>query len=102
MPIIIYIFTITAFALGLAEFVPIGITDVMASGLGVSVEQTGSIVAAYALGATFAAPVLTALTNGWSRKKAMLVTTIIFTLGSLVTAFASSLTLMIIARFGGF
>ena len=47
MPIIIYIFTITAFALGLAEFVPIGITDVMASGLGVSVEQTGSIVAAY-------------------------------------------------------
>lgn len=99
MPIIIYIFTITAFALGLAEFVPIGITDGMASGLGVSVEQTGSIVAAYALGATFAAPVLTALTNGWSRKKAMLVTTIIFTLGSLVTAFASSLTLMIIARF---
>ena len=99
MPIIIYIFTITAFALGLAEFVPIGITDVMASGLGVSVEQTGSIVAAYALGATFAAPVLTALTNGWSRKKVMLVTTIIFTLGSLATAFASSLTLMIIARF---
>lgn len=99
MPIIIYIFTITAFALGLAEFVPIGITDVMASGLGVSVEQTGSIVAAYALGAIFAAPVLTALTNGWSRKKVMLVTTIIFTLGSLATAFASSLTLMIIARF---
>lgn len=99
MPIIIYIFTITAFALGLAEFVPIGITDVIASGLGVSVEETGSIVAAYALGATFAAPVLTALTNGWSRKKAMLVTTIIFTLGSLVTAFASSLTFMIIARF---
>jgi len=99
MPIIIYVFTITAFALGLAEFVPIGITDVMANGLGVNVEQTGSIIAAYALGATFAAPVLTALTNGWSRKKTMLVTTIIFTLGSLVTAFASSLTLMIIARF---
>ncbi len=46
MPIIIYIFTITAFALGLAEFVPIGITDVMANGLGVNVEQTGSIIAA--------------------------------------------------------
>ncbi|HFE9905196.1 TPA: MFS transporter [Acinetobacter baumannii] len=99
MPVIIYIFTITAFALGLAEFIPIGITDVIANGLDVYVEQTGSIVAAYALGATFAAPVLTALTNAWSRKKTMLVTTLIFTLGSLVTAFASSLTLMIIARF---
>lgn len=99
MPFIIYIFTITAFALGLAEFVPIGIADAMAKGLGVNVEQTGAIVAAYALGATFAAPVLTALTNGWSRKKAMLVTTIIFTVGSLITALVGSLPVMIVARF---
>ncbi len=99
LPFVIYIFTITAFALGLAEFVPIGITDVMANGMNVNVEQIGTIVASYALGATFAAPVLTALTNGWSRKKTMLVTTIIFSLGSLVAAYANSLTLMTIARF---
>ncbi len=33
MPFVIYVFTISAFALGLAEFVPIGLTDVMAQGL---------------------------------------------------------------------
>lgn len=99
MPFIIYIFTITAFALGLAEFVPIGITDVMAKSLGVNVEKIGSLVTAYALGATFSAPIVTLLTNGWSRKKVMLMTTVIFTLGSLITALTTNLTLMIIARF---
>ncbi len=34
MPLAIYVFTISAFALGLAEFVPIGLTDIMARGLG--------------------------------------------------------------------
>jgi hypothetical protein len=39
MPIVIYIFTLSAFALGLAEFVPIGLTDVMAHGLNVNLER---------------------------------------------------------------
>lgn len=99
MPLIVYIFTLSAFALGLAEFVPIGLTDVMAQSLGVSVEQVGSSVTLYALGATFAAPVLTALTAGWSRKRAMLVTVLVFSLGSLVAAVASNLSIHLIARF---
>ena len=62
MPFVVYIFTLSAFALGLAEFVPIGLSDVMASSLNVTVEQVGATVTAYALGATFSAPILTALT----------------------------------------
>ncbi|MFJ3073725.1 MFS transporter [Pseudomonas sp. NPDC087029] len=99
MPFIVYIFTLTAFALGLAEFVPIGLTDVMAQGLGVNVEQAGSAVTLYALGATVAAPVLTALTAGWSRKRAMLMTVLVFCTGSLLAALASSLAMLLIARF---
>ena len=79
MPFVIYVFTISAFALGLAEFVPIGLTDVMAQGLCVGVEQTGAAVTTYALGATFAAPVLSALTASWSRKNVMLTTAVVFT-----------------------
>ncbi len=99
MPFIVYIFTLSAFALGLAEFVPIGLTDVMARSLGVSVEQAGSSVTLYALGATFAAPVLTALTAGWSRKQAMLMTVLVFTVGSLVAAIATDLSMHLVARF---
>lgn len=99
MPFVIYVFTISAFALGLAEFVPIGLTDIMARGLGVEVEQSGAAVTTYALGATFSAPVLSALTAGWSRKMVMLVTAVIFTLGSLAAAFAFTLPQLLTARF---
>lgn len=99
MPLVIYIFTLSAFALGLAEFVPIGLTDVMASGLGVSIQQSGAAVTAYALGATVSAPILTALTAAWSRKNVMLATAVVFTLGSLAAAFAANLTLLLAARF---
>lgn len=99
MPFVIYVFTISAFALGLAEFVPIGLTDIMARGLGVEVEQSGAAVTTYALGATFSAPVLSALTAGWSRKTVMLVTSVIFTLGSLAAAFAFTLPQLLTARF---
>lgn len=99
MPFVIYVFTISAFALGLAEFVPIGLTDVMAQGLGVGVEQTGAAVTTYALGATFAAPVLSALTASWSRKNVMLTTAVVFTAGSLAAAFAATLPQLLLARF---
>ncbi|WP_449433060.1 MFS transporter [Pseudomonas putida] len=99
MPFIVYIFTLSAFALGLAEFVPIGLTDVMAQSLGVSVEQSGLAVTLYALGATFAAPILTALTARWSRKRAMLMTVLVFSAGSVIAAMASNLAMLLVARF---
>ncbi|HAW3321981.1 TPA: MFS transporter [Escherichia coli] len=99
MPFVIYVFTISAFALGLAEFVPIGLTDVMAQGLCVGVEQTGAAVTTYALVATFAAPVLSALTASWSRKNVMLTTAVVFTAGSLAAAFAATLPQLLLARF---
>ncbi|MCQ1811408.1 MFS transporter [Escherichia coli] len=99
MPFVIYVFTISAFALGLAEFVPIGLTDVMAQGLCVGVEQTGAAVTTYALGTTFAAPVLSALTASWSRKNVMLTTAVVFTAGSLAAAFAATLPQLLLARF---
>lgn len=99
MPFVIYIFTLSAFALGLAEFVPIGLTGVMAQSLGVSVEATGATITAYALGATVAAPIFSALTASWSRKNVMLATALVFSAGSLAAAFASTLTPMLLARF---
>lgn len=99
MPLIVYIFTLSAFALGLAEFVPIGLTEVMARGMGVSVDQVGYVVTVYALGATFAAPILTALTARWSRKRTMLTTVLVFSAGSLVASIATNMPLLLLARF---
>lgn len=99
MPFAIYMFALTAFALGLAEFVPIGLSDVMAGSLGVSNESIGAVVSTYALGATVSAPILSALTAGWARKRVMLATALVFSLGSLVAAMSNDLTLIVAARF---
>lgn len=99
MPFAIYMFALTAFALGLAEFVPIGLSDVMAGSLGVSNESLGAVVSGYALGATISAPILSALTAAWARKRVMLATALVFSLGSLVAALSSDLSIMIGARF---
>jgi MFS transporter, DHA1 family, inner membrane transport protein len=99
MPFVIYIFALSAFALGLAEFVPIGLTSVMANSLHVAVGRIGAAITAYALGATFSAPILSALTVGWTRKNVMLVTAVVFSTGSLVAALSGNLTLLLVARF---
>lgn len=99
MPFAIYIFALSAFALGLAEFVPIGLTEVMAHNMHVNVEQIGSAITAYALGATFSAPILSALTASWSRKRVMLTTALVFSLGSLAAALAPTLGTLLAARF---
>lgn len=99
MPFAIYMFALTAFALGLAEFVPIGLSDVMAGSLGVSNESLGAVVSGYALGATLSAPLLSALTAAWARKRVMLATALVFSLGSLVAAMSNELSLIIGARF---
>lgn len=99
MPFAIYMFALTAFALGLAEFVPIGLSDIIAGSLKVSNESVGAVVSAYALGATISAPIFSALTAAWARKRVMLATALVFSLGSFVAASSSDLTVMVIARF---
>lgn len=99
MPLIVYIFTLSAFALGLAEFVPIGLTEVVASGLDVGVDRAGHMVTLYALGAAVSAPILSALTANWPRKRAMLATVLLFTAGSLAAALAPHVLSLNAARF---
>ena len=57
------------------------------------------MVTVYALGATFAAPVLTALTTRWSCRQAMLATMLVFTAGSLAATMATNFSLLLGARF---
>ena len=87
MPFVVYLFALSAFALGLAEFVPIGSAR-HRPGLQVGVGQAGSAVTLYALGATFAAPVLSAVTAGWPRRRAVLAAMLAFAAGSLAAALA--------------
>ena len=58
IPLVIYVFALSAFALGFTEFVTIGLVSAIANDLHVGVDQVGGAVAAYAFGATIGAPSL--------------------------------------------
>ncbi|QOI57982.1 MFS transporter [Rouxiella badensis] len=56
MPIVIYIFSLCAFALGLTEFLVIGLVSAISKDLHSSIEAVGMTVTSYAIGATIGAP----------------------------------------------
>jgi len=99
MPLVIYVFSLCAFALGLTEFLVIGLVTAIKNDLHSSIEAVGMTVTAYAIGATIGAPFLTALTTNWSRKTVMLSTMLIFSFGSLAATFSVNVQMMIMSRF---
>lgn len=100
MPFVIYVFALSAFALGFTEFVTIGLVSSIAASLEIDVGQVGGAVAAYAIGATIGAPILTALAASWSRKHLLLAAMIVFTVGNFLVALSGDLTSLLAARFG--
>lgn len=100
MPVVIYAFALSAFALGFTEFVTIGLVASIANDLQVSVDRVGQAVAAYAIGASIGAPILTALAASWSRKRLLLAAMSVFTIGNVAVGLSDSLPTMLAARFG--
>ncbi len=98
MPAVLFLFTITNLVIGTGAFVLSGMLHDVARSLGVSVSVAGQAVTAYALAAAFVAPLLLVLTGALARKPAMLVALAAFTIGNLLSALASSMTLLLIGR----
>ena len=87
-----------AFALGFAEFVLIGITPDVASGLGEPLTLIGDIVGYYALACAIATPVVALATARADRFKLMATLLIVFNAGNLLTLLANGYTLFLISR----
>lgn len=98
MPIVIYVFSLCAFAIGFTEFITIGLTSTMAVDLGTDVSNISLTVTAYALGVVVGAPVLTALASSWTRKRLLLTAMLAFTLGNLIAGTSADLPQLLAAR----
>ncbi|MBW4085787.1 MFS transporter [Paenibacillus sp. S150] len=83
----------------LTETVPAGLLLQISPGLGVTEAMAGQLVTLYALGSLLAAIPLTAVTRGWRRKPLLLLCILGFLVFNTVTAFSSSYTLTLSARF---
>ncbi|MFB4393599.1 MULTISPECIES: MFS transporter [unclassified Pseudomonas] len=89
----------TGFICIITETLPAGLLPQMATGLGISTALAGQAVTAYALGSMLAAIPLTIATQGWRRRKVLLVAIVGFLVFNSITAFSSNYWLTLAARF---
>lgn len=89
----------TGFICIMTETLPAGLLTEISHGLNISAALAGQTVTAYALGSVVAAIPLTIATQGWRRRRVLLVTILGFLLFNTLTAVSSSYTLTLIARF---
>lgn len=98
MPLAIFALTIAAYAIGTTEFVIVGLLPTVAGDLHITLPLAGLIVSVYALGVTFGAPVLTALTGRIERKPLLLGLMALFIVGNSVAARSASYEMLLVAR----
>lgn len=87
------------FGIGMTEFVIMGILPDVANSLKISIPQAGHFISAYALGVVIGAPTLTALSGKWPAHKVLLYLMVWFTVFNTLSAFSTSYTTLMIARF---
>ena len=98
MPRALYALTAGAFGIGVTEFVIMGLLLDVSAELGVSIAAAGLLISGYALGVVVGAPVLTALTSRWPRKRVLLGLMVIFIIGNAACALAPNYALLMAAR----
>lgn len=98
MPLALLALAISAYAIGTTEFVIVGLLPTVASDLNVSLPLAGMVVSVYALGVTFGAPILTALTGRVPRKPLLLGLMGVFVAGNLLAGFSPNYETLLVAR----
>lgn len=97
-PVSILSLTAGAFAIGMTEFVIMGILPNVADDLHVKISTAGQLITMYALGVAIGAPILTILTQRIPQKKLLYLLMVLFILGNVISVFAPSYTVLMIAR----
>ena len=87
------------FAIGTGEFGSNGVVQLIATDLGVSVPTATNAVTAYALGVVVGSPVLTIVAARLNRRTLLLFLVGLFLVGNILSALASDLGLLAVARF---
>ena len=87
------------FALGIAEFVMMGILPDVATNLGITIPQAGHFIAAYALGVCVGAPLLALFARSQPLKRILLGLGVLVLIGNLCTALAPDYWVMLATRF---
>ncbi len=86
------------FVMGSTELLVVGVLNLIAADLRVSIPTAGSLVTAYALGIAIGGPILTALTIRLNKRTVLAGALILFILTNLVAVLTASYGLFLVAR----
>lgn len=89
---------ISAFAIGSTEFISVGIMPILTKTFNISLATGGLTVSIYAAGIMIGAPILTLITNRWSRKKLLIGIMVSFVIGNLIAALAPTFWILLLGR----
>lgn len=98
LPAALWALTISAFGIGTTEFVIVGLLPTVASDLHITIPSAGLLVSLYAIGVAIGAPVLTALTSGFPRKRLLISLMGLFIIGNALAAIAPGFYTLVVAR----
>lgn len=87
-----------AFVMGCAEMLVVGMIDLIAADLSVSVPAVGALVTANALGLAIGGPLLTFLTTRFDRRHVLLAATTVFVAANLLPAMVADYPVLLVAR----
>lgn len=96
--IAIYALAVGAFAIGMTEFVIMGLLPEVSTNLHVSISQAGLLITGYALGVALGAPVITVATHRMPRKALLLLLMVLFIAGNGLAAIAPNYQILMVAR----
>ncbi|MCM3748674.1 MFS transporter [Paenibacillus pasadenensis] len=97
-PLSIYSLTAGAFAIGMTEFVIMGLLPEVAADLGVTVPKAGHLITGYALGVGVGAPVLALATARFPKKLLLVLLMVLFIIGNAAAALAPTYGFLLAAR----
>ncbi len=87
-----------AFVMGCAEMLVVGLLDLIADDLAISVPDAGALVTANALGIAIGGPALTFLTTRFDRRPVLITATAVFVAANLLPAFGAGYPVFLVAR----
>lgn len=98
MPLAVWVLTLSAFAIGTAEFVIAGLLIQVSKSLGISEGAAGHLITAYALAIVVGGPILTIFLSRYERRKVLLGLMLLFTIGNIVSATTQDHSVLLISR----
>ncbi|MCL2899646.1 MFS transporter [Brenneria tiliae] len=94
----VWALAVTAFAIGVAEFIVVGVLPAIAADLDVSLARAGGLVGLYALALAIGTPLVVLGLARWPRRPVLLTLVGVFLVGNLLAALSSSYAMLLTGR----